>query len=152
MAAPKVASNLPVKGATDAVTLATVTAAGAGVGVNSTPTTLQYASNGFCFQLDVTAAATDAGDTLDVRVQTSIDGTNYFDVVAFTQVLGNGGAKRRIAKISASQPQADFDATATLAAGNVRNMFGDLWRVNYTVVDVSTQNAAFTFTVKAMPI
>ena len=48
------------------------------------------------FTLDVTAAATLAGDTLNVYVQHSPDGTNWDDVVSFTQVLGNGGTKRFI--------------------------------------------------------
>ena len=45
------------------------------------------------FQCELTAAATDAGDTLDVFVQTTIDGTTWLDAVHFTQMLGNGDAK-----------------------------------------------------------
>ena len=72
--------------------------------------------NGMAFVLDVTAAATEVGDTLDVFVQTKIDGTNWLDVVAFTQVLGNGGTKRYVAKVSASAAQDDFENGTALTA------------------------------------
>ena len=43
--------------------------------------------------LDVTVAATDAADTLDVYVEYSPDGGTVWDnLVHFTQALGNGGA------------------------------------------------------------
>lgn len=101
------------------------------------------------FQLDVTAAATEAGDTLDVYVQTTIDGTNWIDVVHFTQVLGNGGAKRYVAKINGTEPQAMFENGTALAAGAVRNILGDQYRVRYAIVDVVTaDNQSFTFSVK----
>ncbi len=49
------------------------------------------------FQLDVTAAATEVGDLLDVYLQHSFDGgTTWDDFVHFTQVLGDGGAKKDI--------------------------------------------------------
>lgn len=48
---------------------------------------------GGVFLLNVSAAALLVGDTLDVYLQGSVDGTNYNDILHFTQVLGNGGAK-----------------------------------------------------------
>lgn len=102
------------------------------------------------FELDVTAAATEAGDTLDVFVQTTIDGTNWIDVVAFTQVTGDGGAKRHIAKISRSAAEAMFENGATLAAGSVRNILGKQYRARWVVTDVVTaDNQSFTFSVVA---
>src|SRR5689334_7803739 len=45
--------------------------------------------------LDVTAAAAASGDTLDVYIDTSPDGgVTWVNVVHFTQILGNGGAKK----------------------------------------------------------
>jgi hypothetical protein len=102
------------------------------------------------FVLDVTAAATDAGDTLDVKVQVRLDGTNWVDVASFTQVLGNGGALRHIAKVNADIAQAMF-ANADLAAGSVRNLLGEVWRVSYTQVDADN-DATFTFSVTACPM
>lgn len=103
------------------------------------------------FQLDVTAAATEAGDTLDVFVQTTLDGTNWVDVVHFTQVTGNGGAKRHFAKVAATEPQAMFENATALAAGSVRNVVGTTWRARWVVVDVATtSNQSFTFSVTAV--
>ena len=118
-------------------------------GTNGDAVYLPRPLNALVFVLDVTAAATDAGDLLDVKVQTLIDGTNWVDVCYFTQVLGNGGAKRYIAKILCSTAQAMFSDTA-LTAGNVRHLFGDTWRVNWVIVDAGTDNASFTFSVKAI--
>lgn len=99
--------------------------------------------------LDVTAAATDVGDTLDVKVQTKIGG-NWVDVVYFTQVLGNGGAKRFAAKLMAQTAFALGDIAGALTAGNIRHLFGDEWRVAYVQVDANS-NASFAFTVTAVP-
>lgn len=103
------------------------------------------------FVLDLTAAATDAGDTLDVKIQTRLDGTNWVDVVSFTQCLGNGGAKRHFAKIDAGIAQAMFENGAALAAGNVRNLVGEVWRVVHTQVDADS-DGTFSFSVTACPM
>jgi len=128
----------------------TTTAAGA---VNTTGSEVHIPGNwsGMAFVLDVTAAATDAGDTLDVKVQARCDGTNYIDVVHFTQCVGNGGAKRHIAKISSSVAQAMFENAAALGAGNVRNLLAEVWRVAYAQVDADS-NGTFTFSVTACPM
>ena len=105
---------------------------------------------GIIFELDVTAAATLVGDTLDVAIQTTVDGTNWVDVVAFTQVLGNGGTKRFYAKVSATEPQAMFADATALTAGNLRHLIGDQWVVKWTIVNNSAPS--FTFSVTAIPI
>ena len=121
-------------------------------GTNGDAVHLPDAPNGYQFVLDVTAAATDVGDTLDVQVQTLIDGVNWVPVCSFTQCLGNGGAKRHIAKINAGATQAMFEAGTALAAGSTRNLCGDAYRVRWVIVDSSTDNASFTFSVTAMPL
>lgn len=109
------------------------------------------AMRGVAFVLNVTAAATEAGDTLDVFVQTQLDGTNWVDVVAFTQVVGNGSTKRYFAKVVGGVAQDDFENATALTAGSVRNLMGRQWRVRYVVTDASTDNASFTFSVVAVP-
>lgn len=104
---------------------------------------------GMALVLDVTEAATAAGDTLDVAVQTKLDGTNWLDVAAFTQVLGNGGAKRYVAKLSGEQAQAMFEVGSALAAGSVRHLLGLEWRVRWTIAEADA--ASFTFSVVAVP-
>ena len=108
------------------------------------------------FQLLVSAAATEAGDLLDVYIQHSPDdGTTWDDFVHFTQVLGNGGAKKFIATwqrdvspTTALKPPAD----ASLAAGVQQGPVSPTWRVKWVIVDASTQNASFTFKVDCQPV
>ena len=106
------------------------------------------------FLLKVTAAATEAGDTLDVYVQSSYDETNYDDVVHFTQVLGNGGAKTFIAEWQRDvSPESELHAPqdAAIAAGVIQG--GKLaapLRIKWVIVDVATfGNQSFTFSVQA---
>jgi hypothetical protein len=100
-------------------------------------------------QLEVTAAATNAGDTLDAFLQTTIDGATWIDIAHFTQVLGNGGAKRFIAKVAADQAEAMFETGAALAAGAVRHLLGDQYRARWDIVDGGGGVQSFTFSVKA---
>lgn len=99
------------------------------------------------FILDVTAAATQTGDTLDAFVQTKVADSQWVDVVAFTQVVGDGGAVTHVAKIVVPVAQAMFETGATLSAGSVRNIFGDEWRGRWDVTDASTDDASFTFSI-----
>jgi len=103
------------------------------------------------FQLAVSAAATDVGDTLDVFIQHTVDGgTTWDDFVHFTQVLGNGGAKKFLASWSrAPTPESELKAPVdgTLAAGVLQGPVGPSWRVKWTVVDAGTANVSFTFSV-----
>lgn len=127
-----------------------ITSAGA---VSSTTTTAIQTPNcprGLVFILDVTAAATDVGDTLDVQVQTLIDGTNWTSICHFTQVLGNGGAKRHIGVVNRTVTQAMWESSATLAAGAVRHVIGAQLRSEYAIVDADA-NSAFTWTVTVLP-
>ena len=102
------------------------------------------------FELDVTLAATEAGDTLNVFVQTQIDGTNWVDIVHFTEVLGNGAAKRFVSKVSADLAETMFETGTALAAAGVRHILGDSYRARWAIVDVATTgNQSFTFSVKA---
>jgi hypothetical protein len=103
------------------------------------------------FLLNVTAAATAAGDTLDVYIQSSIDGgTTWDDFVHFTQVLGNGGAKKYIAQwerdLSPTTPQ-HAPQDAAIAAGVQQGPIGPTWRVKWVIV--SSSSPQFTFTVSA---
>lgn len=115
-------------------------------------------ANAIQFVLDVTAAATAVGDTLNVKVQTLLDlpgndsATGFWvDIAAFTEVLGNGGAKRYFEKIVAGLAQAGFENGAALAAGDVRHLLGKKFRAVATVVDADTDDASFTFSVVAIP-
>lgn len=103
--------------------------------------------------LDVTAAATEAGDTFDVYIDTSFDGgVTFVNIGHFTQVVGNGGAKRYImafkaAPITASNSvaaTADQSASAALQIG-----FGDRFRYRAVLVAATTTgNESFTWSLK----
>ena len=105
---------------------------------------------GIQFVLDLTAAATEVGDLLDVYVQTKLDDTNWVDIVHFSQCVGNGGALRYFEKITAGAAQAGFEDGDALAAGSVRNLMGDQYRVRFAITDAGTDNASFTFSVAAV--
>lgn len=130
-------------------TLASVTTAGAVSSTNVTPVPIKRPPNGMILVCDLTAAATDAGDTLDLKVQTQLGGL-WVDVAYFAQMLGNGGTKRFAAKLMGQTAFAIGDIAAALTAGNIRHLLGDAWRVNYVVVDANA-NGAFTFGVYAIP-
>ena len=105
------------------------------------------------FMLDVTAAATDNDDTLDVYIDASPDGgTTWLNVAHFTQVLGNGGAKREVATVKANPAAtAPIAVAAAAAAGAVRPIgFFDRVRYRSVIVDPDeTDDVSFTFSVKA---
>lgn len=98
--------------------------------------------------LDVTAAGTLVGDTLDVYVQTSPDGgTTWDDFVHFTQVLGNGGAKKFTAAwsrdIAPTTPMGPLN-DAALAAGVNQGPVSRSARVKWVIVNGGGTHS-FTF-------
>lgn len=111
--------------------------------------------NRYIIVLNCTSAATEAGDTLDVYIDVTIDGTTWLNAVHFTQILGNGGAKKEYAVLDPSAPgTSTIAATSDAASGVVRpSMFGAQMRVRWTIVDVATLgNQSFTFGVTAFVI
>jgi hypothetical protein len=148
---PGAAGPLPLQAAYDAIALAPsftdAVAHSVTLGTVATPRALNHLS----LELNVTAAAAAAGDTLDVFVQTLIDQVNWLDICHFTLVLGNGGAKRYVAKIAHAVTQAMWDNATPLAAGQVRNVTGDAYRVRYTIVDGGAHGQSFTFAVWLHP-
>lgn len=138
------------KSAYEATTLLASAARLKTAGTNGDAVRLPIA-DAYVFTLDVTAAATDAGDTLDVKVQTLLDGTNWTDVAYFTQCIGTGGAKRYVLKLCPGDvAQAEFAVATALTAGNLRHLAGDAWRVNWVLVDAD-DDGGFTFSVTALP-
>ena len=114
---------------------------------------LQELYNELVVTLDVTAAATDAGDTLDVYIDTSFDGgATFVNIGHFTQVLGNGGAKRFIMSFKAAPIAASNSVVATAdqaASAALQIGFGESIRYRAVGVNTSTVNNSFTFSLKA---
>ena len=100
-----------------------------------------------------TAAGTDVGDTCNVYIDLSPDsGTTWFNAIHFTERLGNGtDAQTDVAVLFANTPGTSvFAVTADAAAGAVRPALrGNAMRARYAIVDTSTDDASFTFSVKA---
>lgn len=121
-----------------------------------TPFRVDRGIKALIFLLTVSAAATDAGDTLDVYVQHSVDdGTTWDDFVHFTQVLGNGGAKKFIAtwlRDVTPESEVKAPADAALAAGVLQGPISPTLRVKWVIVDTGTDNASFTFSVSVQPV
>ncbi len=103
------------------------------------------------FVLEITDAATDADDTLDVVIQRKLPNSGYEDIVAFTQVLGNGANTLTfVADVFAGASGGDEHVVAALAAGSFLDVpWGDILRVNYAIVDPTSANATFTLAVHA---
>lgn len=117
-------------------------------GTNGTAVFLAGERQRFIFILNVTAAATDAADTLDVYIDWSLDGTTYFNGGHFTQVIGTGGAVAYYMVFDPTTPGvADVDVTADQAVSTVvPSLFGPYVRGRYVLVDADA-DASFTFSV-----
>jgi len=103
------------------------------------------------FFLDITAAAQLVTDTLNVYIQSSMDGIVWDDFVSFTQVLGNGGAKQYIARwFRDLSPEAELAAPSdkALAAGVRQGPVPcSYWRVAWVIAGGA--NKSFTFSISA---
>jgi len=101
--------------------------------------------------LDVTAAATDSADTLDVYLDTSFDGgVTFVNIGHFTQVLGNGGAKRYIMSFKSNPITSSNSVSATAdqaASAALQIGFGSRFRYRAVMVDANA-NGSFTFSLK----
>lgn len=133
------------------------TASGTSTAVQIQPPLAKWLA-GAALHLNVTAAATEVGDTLDVYVQHSLDGgTTFTDFVHFTQVVGN--ATEPIDHfahwVALMTPTAAMHTTedAALAVGVKQGPIGSVWRVKWVVAAATTTgNESFTFGVYVTPI
>lgn len=107
------------------------------------------APNSVLLELDVTAGGVGSGDTLNVYVQTRIDGVNWVDVAAFSQVLGNAAVKRFYVTLNASQAMTAFENASVLSAGSTRNLIGNDWAVRWVIA--GSGPPTFTFSVTTTP-
>lgn len=110
---------------------------------------------GIAFVFDLTNAATDNADKLDVYVQTRLDRSDWIDIVHFTQIDGDGdNAQQYIAKVSADAAQAEFSPGSALSENAIRNLIGEDFRVSWVVTPDADDPAdqTFTFSVTAVPM
>ena len=106
----------------------------------------------FAVLLDVTALATDVGDTLDVFIDMSPDGgTTWINAAHFDQVVGTGSAEKQWAVLDSAAPGTSVvDVTSDAAEEAVRPyVFGSHIRYRSTIVDAGDANVSFTYAVTA---
>ncbi len=102
----------------------------------------------------IMASATAAGDTADVYVDFSLDGTTWYNAVHFTQQAGNGAARPEYAVLDPSAPGAvTIDVTTDAASGVTRpSLFGPYLRARRVLVDGGGGDTSHTFSVIAYAI
>lgn len=138
----------------EAITLKASSALGDTAGTNGTAVYIGGERVVYIIILSVTAAATDAADTLDVYIDWSLDGTTFFNGGHFTQVLGNGGAKSYYMVFGPSTSGvADVDISSDQAVSTVvPSLFGPYMRARWVIVDGGGGAELFTFSVTGYTI
>jgi len=107
------------------------------------------------FFLDITAAATQVADKLDVYVQHSWDGgTTWDDFAHATQADGNGGAVSYLMfwcrACTAPEDEERVEADAALAEASVlQGPTGSTWRLKWVITETGADDESFTFSVTA---
>jgi hypothetical protein len=121
-------------------------------GANGTPVTGLGVFHRYVIVCNVTALATGAGDTLDVYVDVSLDGSKWLNAVHFTQLAGNGSARTEVALLDTAAPGSSVvNVTSDAASGAVRPAsFGAQMRARWAIVDGGAHNQSFTFSVTAL--
>jgi len=107
----------------------------------------------FLFQLSIAdASTTDAGDTLDVYIDFSLDNSVWINTVHFTQRAGNAsGAKVYTATVyPVSASAAPVDVSSDVAASTIRTtILGPYVRARWAIADSGNGNSSHTFGVTA---
>jgi hypothetical protein len=101
----------------------------------------------FVFLLSITASAADAGDTLDVYVDASLDEATWVNAVHFTQQAGDGAARKEVAVLDPSNPGTSVvNVTSDAASGAVRPaVWGPYLRARWAIADSGNGDSSHTF-------
>jgi hypothetical protein len=131
------------------ITLLASAAQGVTLGTNGTAVYVGGERHRLGVLLNVTAAASEITDLLDVYVDVSPDNAKWMNAIRFTRVLGNGGAVSFFAVLDPSNPPATVtDTTTDALAGVVRpSLFGAYYRARWVLFDGGGAAAGFTFAV-----
>jgi hypothetical protein len=107
------------------------------------------------FVLNITASATEAGDTLNVMIDMSYDnGVTWVTAARFTEQAGNGAANVEILQLGADNPTTSVVSgiQSDPASATVRPiMVSPIIRIRWEIADVATLlNQSHTFSVDAL--
>lgn len=107
---------------------------------------------GMVFILDFTSGAT-FGDTLDVTIQTSLDGTVWIPIHRFTQIDAGTASGFRVITISRGDLVGVGVLAQFLTSADVvtRPIFGPYYRAVATL-NIAAEAETFTFSVYAAPM
>ena len=102
--------------------------------------------------LDVTAMGGVAGDTLDVFVDVSLDGSKWLNAAHFTQLAGNAAPMSSYVILDPSAPgTAPIVTTSDCGSGVTRpGAWGAYIRGRYTLVDAGAHGQSATFSLTAL--
>ena len=129
----------------EAITLFASGVRTATAGTNGTAVAILGERLSYTFILDVTAAATEITDTLDVYIDTLFGTATWINCAHFTQVLGNGGVKSFFTVIVPTSMTTTDAVTTDCAAGVARGVVGSQFRGRYVEVDGGGAASSFTF-------
>lgn len=121
-------------------------------GTNGTAFTLNGERVVFAILFSLTAAAHEAGDTLDLYIDfLGPDGATWINAVHFTQEHGDHAAAKYYALLNPNAgTAAPLTVTADAAAGVIRpEVTGSQIRARWVIVDSGDGDASFTFSVYA---
>ena len=122
-------------------------------GANGTSIFVGGERSWFMFLLNIAnASATDAGDTLDVYIDFSLDDSVWINVVHFTQRAGNAAAANiyTATVYPTLASAAPVDVTNDVAAGIIRTtILGSYVRARWAIADSGNGNSSHTFSVMA---
>jgi hypothetical protein len=101
--------------------------------------------------LDVTASAVAAGDTADIYIDFSPDGSKWLPGGRFVTQAGNGAAKTECMFFDPTSPGAvTIAVTSDPASGVVRPaVWGKYIRARWIIVDAGGADTSHTFSIKA---
>lgn len=117
----------------------------ASAGTNGTAVAINGERLVYIWILNVTAAATEVTDTLDVYIDTLFGASTWINIAHFTQVLGNGGAKSFFTVTVPANMLTTDAVTTDCAVGVARGVVGSQFRGRYVEVDGGGAASSFTF-------
>ena len=129
----------------EAITLRASAVTAAVVGATGTAVSILGERVAYVWVLACTDVATDAGDTLDVYIDTLFGTATWINCAHFTQIIGTDANTTAYFTVTVPTNMTTTDAVGTdCAAGVARGVVGSQFRARWTMVD-GDANGNFTW-------